>query len=546
MFVELVDVVRALDRDELTACFQPIVELRTGRLTGFEVLARWRHPTLGLVLPENFISLAECNGLIGELTMKVLRETFRVATALPEDLRMAVNLSPIQLRKSNLSKQIQEDAKEFGFPLTRLTLEITESALLHDLDSAKIVAGELKDLGCRLALDDFGTGYSSLRHLQALPFDVLKIDRSYVAAMSNTRESRKIVAAMVGLARSLNLVAVAEGIESETHAQMLLRLDCEQGQGWLYGRPTVAEDLPPIVAASPYQMSNMPDVSHAKLTVSSLEAQPMQRLAQLQAIYDGVPVGLCFLDNTFRYVSLNRRLAEMNGGDVESHLGRTIEEMYPKWFPLFEPYLLRALKGEAIGGVEIPRPALIPGDPDKVILVSYQPAWDEAEEVIGISISVLDITEHMRLEEVTRESFLEVPYRVEANVAVPWSMDRNGQNLRSDARWMQTTKTNSKSIRNLAWLDALHAEDLHAATMIMKVALRTGAPIDMEYRVRDSDQQWRWMRSRGSARFGPGGEITRWFGNVVDIDERKQIERALLKSKAAILTVFDGVPTASA
>jgi len=542
MLAELVDVVRALDHDEVTVCFQPIVELRSGRLMGFEVLARWRHPEFGLVLPSNFISLAESHGLIGLLTKQVLYTAFQAATALPEPLRLAVNLSPLQLRYSTLPKQIADAAEEFGFPLSRLTLEITESALLHDLESAKIVARDLKNRGCKLSLDDFGTGFSSLRHLQALPFDVLKIDRSFVAAMTDTRESRKIVAAMVGLARSLNLTAVAEGIEEETQIKMLLKLDCEQGQGWLYGRPAVAEDLPAIVAASPYQMVNPLEVSQTKLTVSSLEAQPMQRLAQLQAIYDGVPVGLCFLDKSLRYVSLNRRLAEMNGGDVESHLGRTIKEMYPKWFPLFEPYLLRALEGEAIGGVEIPRPALIPGDPDKVILVSYQPAWDEAEEVIGISISVLDITEHMRVEEVTRESFLDVPHRFEANLAVPWSMDRNGQNLRSDARWMQTTKTNGKSIRNLAWLDALHADDLNAATMTMKVALRTGAPIDMEYRVRGVDQQWRWMRSRGSARFGPGGEITRWFGNVVDIDERRQIEQALLKSKAAILSVFDGGP----
>jgi len=333
MFVELVDVVGALDRDELAASFQPIVELRTGRLTGFEVLARWRHPELGLVLPENFIFLAETNGLIGSLTKQMLHNAFQAATALPDPLTLAVNLSPIQLRHSTLPRQIQETAEEFGFPLTRLTLEITESALLHNLDSAKIVARELKNLGCSLALDDFGTGYSSLRHLQALPFDVLKIDRSFVSAISSARESRKIVAAMVGLARSLNLTAVAEGIEMEKQAQMLIRLDCEQGQGWLYGRPATAEDLPAIVAAFPREPLNVPNVSNEVVTVSSLEARPMQRLAQLQAIYDGVPVGLCFLDKQLRYVSLNRRLADMNGASVESHLGHTIQEKYPKWFP---------------------------------------------------------------------------------------------------------------------------------------------------------------------------------------------------------------------
>jgi PAS domain S-box-containing protein len=531
MFAELVDVLRAVDRDELTACFQPIVELRSGRLTGFEVLARWQHPEFGLVLPENFISLAENNGLIGSLTKQVLYTAFQAAAALPESLTLAVNLSPVQLRYSTLSRQIQDVAEEFGFPLTRLTLEITESALLYDLDRAKVVARDLKNLGCSLALDDFGTGYSSLRHLQALPFDVLKIDRSFVAAMTNTRESRKIVAAMVGLARSLNMVAVAEGIELEKQVQMLLRLDCEQGQGWLYGRPVPAEDLTAMVAASPYQVLNPPEVSGATMAASSLEAQPMQRLAQLQAIYDGVPVGLCFLDKQLRYVSLNRRLADMNGASVESHLGRTILEKYPEWFPLFEPYLLRALQGEAISGVEILRPGAMPGDKDRTILVSYQPAWDEAEEVIGISLSLLDITEHIRLGETASENSSD---SVEMSLPVPWSMDRNGLNLRLDVRWRNVPASEHKGMRKLAWLDALHPDDLQAATMTIKVALRTGAPIDMEYRVRDADQQWRWMRSRGSARIGTDGEITRWFGNVLDIHERRQMEEALLKSKAAI------------
>ncbi len=541
MFVELVDVVGALDRDELAATFQPIVELRTGKLTGFEVLARWRHPELGLVLPENFIFLAETNGLIGWLTKRMLQNAFQAATALPDHLTLAVNLSPIQLRHSTLPRQIQEAAEEFGFALTRLTLEITESALLHNLESAKTVARELKNLGCRLALDDFGTGYSSLRHLQALPFDVLKIDRSFVSAMSNARESRKIVAAMVGLARSLNLKSIAEGIEMEKQVQMLIRLDCEQGQGWLYGRPAPAEDLPAIVASFPRELLHVPDVSGEVVTVSSLEAQPMQRLAQLQAIYDGVPVGLCFLDRQLRYVSLNRRLADMNGASVESHLGRTVLEKYPEWFPLFEPYLLRALQGEAISGVEILRPGATPADHDRTILVSYQPAWDEAEEVIGISLSVLDITEHIRLGEIARENASD---NVESGHAVPWSMDRNGLNLHLDARWRSVPGSEVKGLRKLAWLDALHPDDLRAATMAIKVALRTGSPIDMEYRIRDADQQWRWMRSRGSARIGTDGEITRWFGSVVDIHERKQLEEVLLKSKPPSASLFDAATPA--
>jgi len=202
---------------------------------------------------------------------------------------------------------------------------------------------------------------------------------------------------------------------------------------------------------------------------------------------------------------------------------------------------LRALQGEAISGVEILRPGAMPGDPDRTILVSYQPAWDEAEEVIGISLSVLDITEQIRLGEIARENASDI---VETGRAVPWSMDRNGLNLHLDARWRNVPESERKGLHKLAWLDALHPDDLRAATMAIKVALRTGAPIDMEYRVRDADQQWRWMRSRGSARIGTDGEITRWFGSVVDIHERKQLEEVLLKSKPPSASAFDAATPA--
>ena len=148
MLVDLHDVRQALEKEAVVPCFQPIVELRTGNLAGFEVLARWQHPSLGLILPENFISLAEENGLLGELTHQILSKSFLAATALPEPLFLAVNVSPIQLQYVSLPRQIYHAAWDNGFPLRRLTVEVTESALVNNLERARKIASELKDMGC--------------------------------------------------------------------------------------------------------------------------------------------------------------------------------------------------------------------------------------------------------------------------------------------------------------------------------------------------------------------------------------------------------------
>jgi PAS domain S-box-containing protein len=529
MLVEPRDIITALENDQVVPFFQPVVELRTGQLKGFEVLARWQHPEHGPILPKNFILLAEENGLIGALTQQICRKAFLASHLLPEHLTLAVNASPIQMRDSSLPTHIRESAEESGFSLGRLVIEITESALHHDLAQAQKIAGELKAMGCKLALDDFGTGYSSLRHLQSLQFDELKIDASFIASMTAARDSRKIVAAIIGLGQSLGLETIAEGVETEEQADMLIWLGCEQGQGWRYGRPAAIDKVAGMIDAEPIAALAAAASPGDDWATSSLEALPTLRLAQLQAIYDGAPVGLCFLDKKLRYVSLNRRLAEMNGFSVKAHLGRSIQEMYPQWFPIYEPFLLRALQGEAISRVELHRPGVGPRDPGRELIASYQPAWDEADEVIGVSVSLLDVTEHRVSDrEASRVADLH-EFVFEVNPEVPWVMDSDGNNLQVSSRWVQATPLGKDRTRNLRWLEALHGDDLDAVIKVMKHALRTGTPIDVEYRVLGVDGDWRWMRSTGSPRFGPSGEITRWYGSVEDIHDRKLQEHELLR-----------------
>jgi PAS domain S-box-containing protein len=392
MNVELMDLSNALNRGEVVPCFQPIVELRTGQLIGFEILARWQNEQHGLVLPGNFISLAEKNGLIGALMTQVLTKAFKSTPMLDDPLMLSLNVSPYQLHDPTLPRQICNLANEAGFPMDRLHIEITESGLFDNIDLAKSITQDLKHMGCQLAMDDFGTGYASMRHLDLLQFDKLKVDRSFVASMTEKRESRKIVAAIIGLGHSLGLINVAEGVETREQADMLQMFGCEMAQGWLYGKALPAESIPEMVAAAPLGSSLGLEAVHLNDALSSLEALPMERMAHLKAIYDGSPIGMCFLDRELRHVSINQRFAEMNGVSVSAHIGRTVKEMLPELFPRVETYLRRALNGEPVSRVEAGKIGNGSEKRDGTMLFTYQPAFDEAGEVIGVSITAMDVS----------------------------------------------------------------------------------------------------------------------------------------------------------
>ncbi len=238
------DVREAVMSGHMVPHFQPLIELATGRLAGFEMLARWSHPTRGIVSPGEFIPIVEELGLIGAMTGWLLSRACRVATSWPADTLLACNISPLQLRDRSLPTMIHAALDVAGLSAHRLELEITESAVVGDLELAGDLVGELKSLGVRLALDDFGTGYSTLRHLQAMPFDKIKIDASFVGSMIGNADSRTIVAAVIGLGRSLGLTTVAEGVEEPETLALLSELGCDVGQGWLFGRPMPETAIP--------------------------------------------------------------------------------------------------------------------------------------------------------------------------------------------------------------------------------------------------------------------------------------------------------------
>ncbi|MFD1788805.1 putative bifunctional diguanylate cyclase/phosphodiesterase [Sphingomonas floccifaciens] len=227
----------AIPRQEIVPYFEQQVDLGTRRLTGFEVLARWDHPTRGLISPDAFIGIAEETGMIADLSLSILRQAFAAARDWDPDLIISVNISPWQLRDAWLAQKIIKVLTETGFPARRCEIEITETALFDNLALAQSTVASLKNQGVRLALDDFGTGYSSLAHLRALPFDRIKIDKSFVTSLTESADSAAIVGAIARLGDSLNLPVTAEGVEDGEIEERLIALGIAKGQGWHYGKP---------------------------------------------------------------------------------------------------------------------------------------------------------------------------------------------------------------------------------------------------------------------------------------------------------------------
>ncbi|MFV0309274.1 MAG: putative bifunctional diguanylate cyclase/phosphodiesterase [Desertimonas sp.] len=238
---------RGLERDEVVPYFQPIVELTTGHVVGFESLARWRHPERGLLGPDQFLPMAEETGLVGVIGAGVLRDSLaQFARWRARDLPFArratvsVNVSSRQLVDPGFAGLVAELLAETGMPADALWLEITESALLADVKASTVALRNLRSLGLHLAVDDFGTGYSSLTYLKRFPLEALKIDRSFVAGLGLDTEDTTIVEAVINLGHSFGISVVAEGLETPLQLARLRELGCDRGQGYLFGRPRPA------------------------------------------------------------------------------------------------------------------------------------------------------------------------------------------------------------------------------------------------------------------------------------------------------------------
>ena len=234
---------RALENGEFVPFFQPLIDLASRDLVGFETLARWRSAKRGFIEAEQFIGVAESTGLIGPLTLSVMEQALKEARSWPSHLKIAINISPVQFRDGRLAEQIIKLLTESGFQASRLEVEITEASLLEDREQVLTIIRSLKNVGVSVSLDDFGTGYASLAQVNSLPVDRIKIDKSFISTIVKSEQTAAIVNTIASLGHQLNVPITAEGVESEQIRSELNKFGMSEAQGWLFGRAVSADSV---------------------------------------------------------------------------------------------------------------------------------------------------------------------------------------------------------------------------------------------------------------------------------------------------------------
>ncbi|WJR77978.1 EAL domain-containing protein [Bradyrhizobium sp. NP1] len=244
-----VELREAIQRDVLRPHYQPLIDLSSGRITGLEALVRWPHPERGMVSPAEFIPVAEDTGLINALGGLMLRQACMDAANWPDEVRVAVNLSPLQFRNGNLLPTVMDALKRSGLSPGRLELEITETLLLEKSSQVLAALHALRTLGVHISMDDFGTGYSSLSYLRSFPFDKIKIDQSFVRGLAANREAQAIIRSIVSLGKGLGVIITAEGVETEAELKCLRAEGCQEGQGFLFSAARPNADIVKLLEA---------------------------------------------------------------------------------------------------------------------------------------------------------------------------------------------------------------------------------------------------------------------------------------------------------
>lgn len=359
-----------IKRGEFHPFFQPIVSLEDQRVMGFEMLARHISPEGTITPPADFIPAMEQTGLLDELMLSLMVQGFRAAAAWPEQQFLSMNVSPSQLNGRYLTETIRNTALQARFDLCRLKIEITETALLNDIHTARTEIEALSEIGCTIAMDDFGTGYSSLAWLIQLPVNTLKIDSSFIRSMLDKKDSRKIISSVVGLGRSLDMDVIAEGVETDEQAEMLRGIGCLYAQGYLFGRPVSA-------AESGLMLTTATDKGFVR-RVARLSLD--QRAHQISSMYAVPGTSICFLDPELVIVDASDTFAERVGWTPHDLIHKYIYEVIPSqadkllWLQEFRK------KGLPYPPYEVVLPD---GSSDLVMVTRVE---DEAKELLGFCV----------------------------------------------------------------------------------------------------------------------------------------------------------------
>ncbi|MDT8274730.1 EAL domain-containing protein [Roseomonas mucosa] len=516
----------ALIGGNITPYFQPIVSLEENRTVGFEVLARWHDEKQGNIPPSVFVFHAEKADMLDELLDSLMRQSFAAAQDWDGDFYLAFNLSPTQLQHPHLPERIASLAKEFGFPLERLHIEITETAILEDEKNSRRVLEQIIAMGCAISLDDFGTGYSSLTWLRTLPFSKIKIDTSFVRSMLEQKESRKIVAAVVGLGQSLDLSVIAEGVETLEQAELLQKIGCGYAQGYLFSRPVPANAVPGLLRG-PASAAFATDP--ANLTLE-------QRAHQISALYASDNMSICFLGLDYVIKDASPVFARNLGRPLDDVIGRHVNDVMPEGvgrIAWLHSYWARNL----------PAPAYerkLPDGGTHLLFIHRVP--DEVGELLGYSIIVIDITENKKTEEALRKS--EEHYRIAATLSprLSWQMDAQGQIEAIDESYARMMGLVLDDVRGTKWTNIVHPADRDRIKASWGRALSNGSVYDEELRYRMPDGSYRWFRSYVAPQKAPDGTVLRWYGQKEDIDTRKISLDALRDQEEQFRFILDNCP----
>jgi EAL domain-containing protein (putative c-di-GMP-specific phosphodiesterase class I) len=368
---------KALVSGHIVPHFQPIISLHDAKIVGFEVLARWNDPVHADISPSDFISFAEKGGLLDKLLETLMYTAFASARRWPEELFLAFNVSPSQLSSPDLLDQIKRVCNFFGFAASRVEIEITETAIIGNPDVALRILRALREIGCRVVLDDFGTGFSSLTWLRTLPFSKIKIDASFVASIHEQRESRKIVAAIIGLGQSLGLSVVAEGIETSNQVELLRVLGCSHGQGYFFSRALPPEEIPEILREALYWR---------RATTTRCPLSLEQRALQISALYHAHGMSIGFLSADYTVLAASEAFALRLGKNLSEIVGHKFYALLPSNDDWNEWLKQARLSSGPVLGFDA---SLSSGRTERLLI---QKVSDEVGEVMGFSIVGINIT----------------------------------------------------------------------------------------------------------------------------------------------------------
>jgi PAS domain S-box-containing protein len=498
----------AIQQRHLQPAYQPIVDIRTGALAGFEVLSRWSDPLLGDIEPAEFIPKLESFNLIDEFLDDQLQAACAAAVRWPGQFFLAFNIAPAQLSRPDLAARIVTAIAPTGFALDRVTLEVTEGSLLSDAERAFINLRTLDARGVKIAIDDFGTGYSNLGRLETFPFQKLKIDRSFVSGLHAAPGKRRIAAAIIGLGQSLGITVVAEGVETAADELVLRRLGCEWGQGWLYGKAMPASAACEVAQRRLQHRGSRPSLDHS----------PFQQLCQLGTLYSQAPVGLALVSRSYHYVRVNERFAATRGMTCAEMEGLHVHDVV-QGEALAK--MLRVLGASAVTDAPIVEQRSLSG---RDVLIFCSRVKDVCDEVIGFSVVAVDITER---ETAARQlAVSEEHFRCanELQLDIIWGAEPDGT-LTYIGPTMLDAPGETMRQRIQRWISRMHPDDYAKNHAKWLQWVPTGRDFEGVFRIQTQQGGYRWMRSRARPQKAPDGTILRWYGIITDIDDLCQLQQ---------------------